>query len=84
MKHTIRINFEFPKNHHPYLKMLCAQKGLSIKDFASQLLIQAIEEYEEDLLGKKARRRLDELDANENISFDDACKLAGWDDDQEA
>ncbi|MBN4066619.1 hypothetical protein JYU14_00865 [Simkania negevensis] len=80
MKDTVRLNFEFPREHYPYLKMLCAQKGLSLKDFASALLIRKIEEYEEGLLVKEAEGRLDEMETSENIDFDEAARLAGWSD----
>ena len=83
MKNTVRLNFEFPREHYPYLKMVCAQKGVSLKDFASELLIREIEEYEDRLLAKKAQERLDEMDESENIDFDDASRLAGWDDEKE-
>lgn len=81
MSNTIRLNFEFPKDEYPYLKMLLAQKGISLKEFATDLLLKAIEEYEDQMLSKKAKARLKELEGEENISFEDACKLAGWNDD---
>ena len=79
MKNTVRLNFEFPRNEYPYLKLVCAEKGLSLKDFATELLLKAIEEYEDHRLAKKARKRLKEMDEKENISFEKAQKLAGWD-----
>lgn len=83
MKKTVRLNFEFPREHYPFLKMTCAKQGLSLKDFASGLLIQAIEEYEDSLLTKKAQARLAEIDQNENIDFKEASRLAGWDNAEE-
>ncbi len=80
MKNTVRLNFEFPRKHYPYLKMVCAKKGVSLKDFASNLLIKEIEEYEDLLLAEKVQERLDEMDDSENINFNDACKSAGWED----
>lgn len=62
MKETVRLNFEFPREHYPFLKMICAQMGVSMKDFATDLLISAIEEHEDRLLAKKAQKRLDEMD----------------------
>jgi predicted DNA-binding protein len=78
----VRLNFEFPKEEYPYLKMLCAEKGLSLKEFATELLIKAIEEYEDHMLARKARRRLKELDKKDNIPFEKARKLAGWEDEE--
>jgi len=80
MKDTVRLNFEFPREHYPYLKMLCAQKGLSLKDFASALLIREIEEYEDRMLAKRAQKRREEMDENDTIDFGEATRLAGWDD----
>jgi predicted DNA-binding protein len=82
MKNTVRLNFEFPKKAYPYLKMLCAEKGTSFKDFATDLLLKAIEEYEDHRLAKKARKRLKETDKNDHIPFSKACKLAGWEDEE--
>jgi hypothetical protein len=79
MKDTVRLNFDFPRKYYPYLKMLCATKGLSFKDFASELLIKQIEEYEDIQLVKKAENRLSEMDDSDLIDFSDATKLAGWD-----
>lgn len=80
MKNTVRLNFEFPRKEYPYLKMLCAEKGLSLKEFATDLIIKAIEEYEDHRLTKKARKRLKEINPKENIPFDKACEQAGWED----
>lgn len=80
MKNTVRLNFEFPREEYPYLKMLCAEKGLSFKEFATELLLKEIEEYEDHMLARKARKRLKELDKKDNISFDKARNLAGWND----
>ena len=80
----VRLNFDFPREHYPYLKMLCAQEGVSMREFATKLLIKKIEEYEDHLLAKKAHQRLKNMDENENIPFEDACELAGWEDVEEA
>jgi len=80
MKNTVRLNFEFPKKAYPYLKLVCAEQGVSLKEFATELLLKAIEEYEDHMLSKKARKRLKMIDPNHLIPFDEACKLAGWDD----
>lgn len=82
MKNTVRLNFEFPKEHYPYLKLLCAKKGKSLKDFASDLLIREIEECEDLVLITKAEKRLKDLKKGDLIDFDEAAKLAGWSDDE--
>lgn len=78
MKNTVRLNFEFPRAEYPYLKMLCAEQGVSFREFATALLLQAIEEYEDRAFAKKARKRLKEMSKKENIDFREAAKLAGW------
>jgi len=79
MKETVRLNFEFPRERYPYLKMLCAQKGKTMRAFATELLLQAIEEYEDELLTKKANKRIQEMKEEDNVSWDEACRAAGWD-----
>ena len=82
-KDTVRLNFEFPKQHYPYLKMMCAKKGTTLRNFASELLIQALEDYEDQILAKKAQKHLDEINEDDLIDFDEAIRLAGWYDDKE-
>jgi len=78
MKDTIRINFEFPREHYPYLKMLCAKKGISLREYASELLIQSLEDFEDAQLAALADDRLKDIDEDNLISFDEACREAGW------
>ena len=78
MKNTVRVNFDFPKKEYTYLKMLCAEKGVTIKDFATELLCAEIEDYEDKRLAKKARKRLKTMDPKDNIPFEKAAKEAGW------
>lgn len=78
-KDTVRINFEFPINEYPYLKMVCAKKGLSLRDFATNTLIKAIEEAEDEILTQKANERLESMNPEDIISWEEAKRLAGWD-----
>lgn len=79
MSETVRLNFEFPKEEYPYLKMLCAQKGVSFKELATQLLLQAIEEYEDEMMAKKAEEIINNSSKDDWISWEEARKQAGWD-----
>lgn len=81
MKETVRLNFDFPREEYSYLKMLCAQKGLSLREFATELLIHAIEEYEDERLAKEANKRLREMKEEDSISWDEARRMAGWEED---
>lgn len=78
MKNTVRLNFEFPREYYPYLKMVLAGKGLSLRDFASKTLIEAIEKEEDELLAKKANDRLSSIREEDLIEWDEAIDLAGW------
>lgn len=78
MKETVRINFEFPKKDYPYLKMLCAQRGVSLRDFASELLLKAIEEAEDGILSEKANNRLANIKDEDLIPWNEATEKAGW------
>ncbi|NGX38125.1 MAG: hypothetical protein K1000chlam2_01297 [Chlamydiae bacterium] len=44
------------------------------------ILKKLIELFEDLALARKARKRLKEMDPKDNISFDEATKLAGWKD----
>ena len=78
MKDTIRLNFEFPRSEYPYLKLMCAEKGVSFKKLATEILLNTIEEYEDRKLAKKARKRFKELDSKDNIPLDKAANDPRW------
>lgn len=75
---THRLNIEFPSDDYTYLKMLCAEKGVSIKDFVVPLILKAMEEEEDALLIRKAQHRLKNLKADDLIPIKDAFNEAGW------
>lgn len=76
---THRLNIDFPSDDYTYLKMLCAEKGITIKDFVVPLILKAMEEEEDALLSRKARKRLKNVDVSDLIPIEDAFKEAGWD-----
>lgn len=78
MKDTIRLNFDFPKEVYPYLKLMCSKKGLSFKDLATELILAAIDSYEDTELSEIAQKRLSEMDDKDNIPFNKAIEEAGW------
>jgi hypothetical protein len=73
-----RLNIEFPSDDYTYLKMLCAEKGISIKDFVVPLILRAIEEEEDALLARKAHHRLKNINPSDFIPIEDAFTEAGW------
>ncbi len=81
-KDTVRLNFEFPSSEYPHLKMILASKRLSLRDFATRVLVKAIEEAEDEILAQKANERLDNMKPEDMISWDEAMRQAGWDNDK--
>lgn len=73
-----RLNIEFPSDDFTYLKMLCAEKGISIKDFVVPLILRAMEEEEDAFLIRKAQKRLKNMDSTDLIPIEEAFKEAGW------
>jgi len=73
------MNIDFPSDDYTYLKMICAEKGVTIKDFVVPLILRAMEEEEDAFLARKAQQRLKNLDNTDLISIEDAFKEAGWD-----
>lgn len=75
---STRLNVDFPSDDYTYLKMLCAEKGVSMKDFVVPLVLRAMEDEEDALLIKKAQKRLRNIDQKDLIPIEDAFKEAGW------
>jgi hypothetical protein len=75
---THRLNVEFPADDYAYLKMLCAEKGISIKDFVIPVVLEAMEKEEDALLIKKAKQRLKKMNTDNLIPIEDAFKQANW------
>ena len=44
-----KLSVEFSAEEYVYLKMACAKKGVSIKEFVNQAVIRSIEAYEDEL-----------------------------------
>lgn len=78
MKNHIRLSFDFPRDMHPYLKLMCVKKGLSFKALMTELLLGALDDYEDMKLGEIAQKRLKEIEPKNNLSFQEAMKMAGW------
>jgi hypothetical protein len=78
MKNTVRLNFEFPRDEYPYLKLMLAKRGVSLRELANKLLTQEIAEDEESYLNREIERRLEECKNDEPISWEEAKLRAGW------
>jgi hypothetical protein len=75
---TRRLNIEFPSDDYTFLKVLCAEKGVSIKDFVVPLVLRALEEEEDAFLARKARQRLKDMNPADLIPIEEAFTGAGW------
>lgn len=51
---TTRLNIDVPSDDFSYIKMICAKKGISIKEFLLPAIHKLIEEEAEILLAEKA------------------------------
>jgi len=62
MHKTVRTSVDFPDYMHVYLKMYCAKKGLSIRQYIIDTVMKSMEEESEDLVDdetfKKAADKL--------------------------
>lgn len=74
-----RLNIEFFSDDYTNLKMICAAKGVSIKDFVVPLVLRAMEEEEDAFLARKSHKRLRSMIPDDLIPIEEAFKEAGWD-----
>lgn len=73
-----KLSVEFPAEEYVYLKMACAKKGVSLKEFVNQAVIRSIEEYEDEL-DLKALEQITDEDRKNAQPWDDVKKELGWD-----
>lgn len=66
-----KLSVEFPIEEYVYLKMACAKKGVTIKDFVTQAVVASIEEYEDHLDSIALQEALTEENLKNAISLDD-------------
>ncbi|MBA2369012.1 MAG: hypothetical protein H0V82_08325 [Candidatus Protochlamydia sp.] len=78
-QHYKKLNIEFPIEEYTYLKMACAKKGVSLKEFVTRSLIKSIEEYEDELDSISLKEALTEENIKNAISWNEAEKILGWD-----
>lgn len=77
-QHYKKLSVEFPADEYVYLKMTCAKKGVSIKEFVNQAVIKSIEEYEDEL-DLKALEQVTEDERKNAQSWEDVKRELGWD-----
>jgi|GEM_PF-2222003 len=74
-----KLSFEFPAEQYTYLKMLCAQKDVTIKHLVSEMIFNALEQYENEMDLTKIQNELTDENVNNSIPWDEAKKTLGWD-----
>lgn len=74
-----RLSIEFPVEQFVYLKMTCAKKGISLKDFVTEAVIHSMEEYEDELALKALNESLTEENLKNAVPWEKVKKDLGWD-----
>lgn len=78
-KHYKKLSVEFPIEEYIYLKMACAKKGVSLKEFVTTSVIKSIQDYEDELDSIALQEALKEEDIKNAIPWEEAEKILGWD-----
>jgi hypothetical protein len=78
-KEMKRIDIDLPHGEYGYLKLMCHKLNMSIKDFCTKKIIEAVDEEEDNLWADRLEKRIAEADPSDFIEWDEMKKLAGWD-----
>ena len=73
-----KLSVEFPAEEYVYLKMACAKKGVSLKEFVNQAVTRSIKEYEDEL-DLKALGEVTDEDRTNAQTWDVVKQELGWD-----
>ena len=73
-----KLSVEFPAEEYIYLKMACAKKGVSLKEFVTDAVIKTVEEYEDEL-DLISLEKITNEERKNAISWKEAEKKLGWD-----
>lgn len=73
-----KLTFEFPSDEYVFLKMTCAKKGVTIKDFVTTAILKSIDEYEA-YLDDLSLKEITEEDRKNSQPWEDVKKELGWD-----
>lgn len=76
-----RLNFEFPEDARKNLKMQAVRLGVSIRELATQAILEKLEVLELQADTEAAERALERHEANgsKTISHEEMMKKVGWD-----
>jgi hypothetical protein len=80
-----RVVFEVPINIHHTLKKCAIDLGISVREFATQAILEKIEalEYEQDCKDGEAAHNRFVKNGSKTISHEEMMKRLGWDDIQD-
>ena len=78
-KDTVRLSVEFPLEEHAYLKMLCAKMHVSMKEFVTESIIKAVEDYEDKLDKKAIEQARQDVKEHGTVGWSEKEKELGWD-----
>lgn len=73
-----RISVDFPADEYMYLKIACARKGVSLKQFVTSAVIRDIEKYEDEL-DARSLDQITEEDMQKSVPWPQVKKELGWD-----
>ncbi len=77
-----RLNFEFPADARKHLKIQAVRLGVTIRELATQAILEKIEslELQADSDAAEAALKRYEENGSKKISHDEMMKKVGWDD----
>jgi len=78
-KNNKKLTLDFPADEYVYLKMACAKKGVSIKDFVTRAVIISIEDFEDEFDTASLGEARKEVADSGVITWEELEKKLGWD-----
>ena len=77
-----RLNFEFPEAARKHLKMQAIRLGVSVRELATQAIMEKLEalELQEDIEAAERAWKRHVDNGSKTISHQDMMKKVGWDD----
>lgn len=76
-----RLNFEFPEDARKHLKMQAVRLGVSIRELATQAILEKLEalELQEDIEAAEEAWDRHVANGSKTISHEEMMKKVGWD-----
>ena len=76
-----RLTIDIPASDHTHLKLICATLGMSMRDFVTHCVANAIEQFEDEMDLKMAKETLARIERGEEevISWEEMKRSLGWD-----